>query len=181
MLNKKDFFKIGIVQKPHGIKGEVILNFDAEIADEMEGQDTVFIDIYGGLVPFFISHYRFKSDKAAIVLFELARTEEELKEIIGRPVFLNKQTQAVVFDAYEETIDVTGFKLFDEDNVGIGTILNIIENPDNPLLEVEPSPVISGKTYPDNFLVPLNDDLIIEIHAKEKWLKMHLPEGLLDV
>lgn len=176
MLKKEDFFKIGNIQKPHGIKGEVVLHFDREIADDFEGQDTVFIEIDGGLVPFFISTYRFQSLKSALVLFQLAQTQEEIKEIVGKPVFLENKKQAEVESPEMNYLDLSGFTLFDQNRNLTGIIKGLIENPDNPLLEIE-----QDTTEKKEILIPFQEDLIIDINESEKWLQMKLPEGLLEI
>lgn len=181
MLEKKDFFKIGNIQKPHGIKGEVIIHFDEEIADKLEGHETIFIDIEGGLVPFFISNYRIKSMKSAIVIFQLAKSEEEINEITGKPVFLEKRFQDELVNEEYEFIDVTGFILIDNDNHVVGTVKSVIENPDNPLLEVDTTQNDLGIVGSTEVLIPFQDELLIDINETEKWIKIQLPKGLLDL
>lgn len=176
MLKKEDFFKIGNIQKHHGIKGEVVLTFDQEISDDIEGQDIVFIEIDGGLVPFFISTYRFQSVKSAIVSFQLAQTQEEIKEITGKPVFLENKKQAKIESHETNYPNVIGFSLVDQKHQFIGTIKNVIENPNNPLLEID-VPTNESKEV----LIPFHEELIIDVNEPEKWLQMKLPEGLLEL
>lgn len=176
MLRKNDFIKIGRIQKPHGIKGEVILTFDSEIADELEGQETVFIEIDGGLVPFFISQFRYQHSKSAIILFQLAQTEDEIKEIIGQSVYVSKTNKPSNFNETESQLDLTGFVLKDASGKRIGIISDYIDNPDNPLLEVKPE-----DDSKQELLVPLHEELVINFNEQEKTITMDLPEGILDM
>jgi len=182
MLKKEDFFKIGTVQKPHGIKGEVVLRFDREIADEIEEQNIIFIEIDGGLVPFFISNVRVQSLKSAIVLFQLARTENEIREIIGKQIYLENLKRDEIESSEPDLMDISGFKLFDENRNQIGIIKQLVDYTENPLLEITPLPIeqksSSGKK---EILIPFNEDLIIAFNRDEKWLQMNLPEGLLEL
>ncbi len=182
MLKKEDFFKIGTVQKPHGIKGEVVLRFDKEIADEIEEQDIIFIEIDGGLVPFFISNFRFQSLKSAIVQFQLAQTENEIREIVGTSVYLDNKKRENIQRLEGDLIDLKGFMLLDENHKKIGIVTTLLENPENPLLEVQS--VSGDRNHPSekkiNY-IPFNEDLIIAFNANEKWLQMNLPDGLLEL
>ena len=182
MLKKEDFFKIGTVQKPHGIKGEVVLRFDKEIADEIEEQETMFIEIDGGLVPFFISNYRFQSLKTAIVQFKLARTQNEIREIVSKSVYLENKKREKIQPSEGDLIDLTGFILLDENHKKIGIITALLENPENPLLEIESIP--DDQKHPSEktkHYIPFNEDLIIALHTNKKWLRMKLPDGLLEL
>ena len=53
-INKNDCVEVGYIQKPHGLKGEVILVFDKEFEETFEELEFLFIEVDGGLVPFFI-------------------------------------------------------------------------------------------------------------------------------
>lgn len=76
MIKKEDVFKIGRIGKAHGVKGEVTFQFDDDIFDRTDA-DSLFIEIDGLLVPFFIEEYRFRSDDVALMVFEGVDTEEK--------------------------------------------------------------------------------------------------------
>ena len=69
MIKKEEVFKIGILNKPHGVKGEVAFTFSNDVFDRADCDYLVLL-LDGILVPFFIKEYRFKSDTVALVKFE---------------------------------------------------------------------------------------------------------------
>ena len=66
-----------------------------------------------------------------------------------------------------------GFKIIDKLKGVLGIVENINDQTSQPLFEVT-----DGKK---NILVPLHDDLLIEIDRKNKSILVNLPEGLIDL
>ena len=58
MIKKDEVFKIGIFNKPHGVKGEISFTFTDDIFDRVECEYLVCL-LDGIFVPFFIEEYRF--------------------------------------------------------------------------------------------------------------------------
>src|SRR5690349_16723000 len=84
-----DCFKIGYVLKPHGLKGEVTVALDADLPDDFDTLETVFLQEGHSLVPYFIECASLKGDKA-FVKFEEVDTHEAAKSIAKRSMFLPK-------------------------------------------------------------------------------------------
>ena len=59
MIKKDEVFKIGIFNKPHGVKGEISFTFTDDIFDRVECEYLVCL-LDGIFVPFFIEEYRFR-------------------------------------------------------------------------------------------------------------------------
>ena len=66
MIRKEEVFKIGVINKPHGVKGEVSFTFTDDIFDRVDC-DYLILLMDGILVPFFMEEYRFRSDNVALV------------------------------------------------------------------------------------------------------------------
>ena len=66
MIRKEEVFKIGIINKPHGVKGEVSFTFTDDIFDRVDC-DYLILLLDGNLVPFLIAEYRFPPIMAALV------------------------------------------------------------------------------------------------------------------
>ena len=91
MIRADEVFKIGIINKPHGVKGEVSFTFTDGIFDRVEGCDYLILLLDGILVPFFIEGYRFRSDNAALVKFEGIDTAEKARGFINVGVYFTKK------------------------------------------------------------------------------------------
>ena len=60
MIKVEDVYRIGIINKPHGVHGELLFTFDDDIFDRVEA-DYIICMMDGILVPFFlggVGHHR---------------------------------------------------------------------------------------------------------------------------
>ena len=53
MIKQNEVYKIGRIGKPHGVNGELQMQFDDDVFDRVSA-DHLVLDIEGILVPFFI-------------------------------------------------------------------------------------------------------------------------------
>lgn len=173
MIKAEEVYKIGRIGKPHGVKGELQLQFDDDIFDRVDA-DYLVLSIDGILVPFFMEEYRFRSDSVALMKFEDIDTQERARELVGCDVFFPREL------AEEGTEDVSmsqivGFKIRDaHNNKVVGRILGIDTSTVNTLFELETE---DGKEV----LLPANDDLIRDINPSAQEITMELPDGILDL
>ena len=61
MIKEQDIYKIGVIGKAHGVKGELSIQIDDDIFDRVDAEYLV-LKLDGIFVPFFMEEYRFKSD-----------------------------------------------------------------------------------------------------------------------
>ena len=172
MIRKEDTYPIGRITKAHGLKGEVVFNFEDDIFDRVECPYLI-CEVDGILVPFFIEEYRFKTDSSALMKFEDIDSVEQAQRLLGSEVYFeNKYIEEG--DAEEVSLNYfIGFTLTDTDEHTIGKIIGIDDQTENWLFEVE--------TNASNVLIPAHEDFITDINHKNKTIKMNLPEGLLDL
>lgn len=172
MIKKADTYPIGRITKTHGLKGEVVFNFDDDIFDRVECPYLI-CEVDGILVPFFIEEYRFKTDASALVKFEDIDSADKAQQLIGSEVYFeNKFIEEG--DAEEVSLNYfIGFIIKDTDGQTIGTIRGIDDQTENWLFQVE--------TPSGDILIPAHEDLITDINHQEKNIEMDLPEGLLNL
>ena len=53
MIKRDEVFRIGIINKPHGVKGEVSFTFTDDVFDRTDECDYLVLLLDGILVPFF--------------------------------------------------------------------------------------------------------------------------------
>ena len=172
MIKKEDTYPIGRITKAHGLKGEVVFNFEDDIFDRVECPYLI-CEVEGILVPFFMEEYRFKTDSSALLKFEDINSAGQAMQLIGSEVYFeNKYIEEG--DADEVSLNYfIGFTIKDTDGATIGTITGIDDQTENWLFHVE--------TANDDVLIPAHEDFITEINHKDKIIEMDHPEGLLDL
>jgi 16S rRNA processing protein RimM len=173
-IPKSHCVKIGFVQKPHGIQGELVIRFQEEFYETLEEIPTLFLDIDNLLVPFFIAEgsLRFKSGESVIARLDWIDSDKKAKELSGLSVYVN-QDDIIEPDDELSPNALTGFRLYDTALGFVGEILGMNDFAGNLLLTVE----YRGKEA----LVPLNEDLIIRIDEDAREIEMQLPAGLFDL
>jgi len=173
-IPKKNCVKVGYVQKPHGISGELVIRFQEEYYETLEEYPALFLEIDSLLVPFFIVEegLRFKSSESVITKLEWVDTDAKAKGLCGLSVFVNEED---VIESGDEMSPhaLVGYQLFDETLGPIGEINQVHDYAGNLLLSVD----YQGKET----LVPLNEDLIVRIDEDQREIELRIPEGLFDL
>ena len=175
-MDYNDFYKIGKIGKPHGVKGEVGLRFSDDVFDRVDAEYLI-LDIDGILVPFFMEEYRFRSDENALVKFCDIDSRERAAEITGCDVFFPRSL-ADEDDGEMTWSQIVGYTLINttgddgKEDMGeaVGEIVDADDSTENVLL-----------TLDNGQLIPAAYDLIVNIDHTRRLLIMRLPEGLLQI
>ena len=173
MIQRDEVYKIGRLGKPHGVKGEISLQFDDDVFDRVDADYVVF-DIDGILVPFFMEEWRFKSGEVALMKFEGIDTQEQARQYTGCDVYFPRNLS----DSDGESMswaEIVGFSLVDATtNQSVGTIDHVDDSTINLLFEI---------TAPDGkqHLIPASEELIQGVDAGKKEIVVSLPEGILEL
>jgi 16S rRNA processing protein RimM len=168
----EDCFYIGYITKTKGIKGEVQVYFEYDEPANLP-LDSVFAEINGKLVPFFISTYKLQNNQTGNFYFDDIDTIEKAQTLIRKKLYLLNSLKPVRDDDEFLITDLKGFMVHDQTVGELGDIIEIHEYPQQFVA------VVSYKFK--EIMFPLNDDLIVEIDEENGILKVDLPEGLVDL
>lgn len=171
MIKKEEVFKIGGINKPHGVKGEVSFSFTDDIFDRVEDCDYLILMMDGILVPFFWEEYRFKSDNVALVKFEGIDTAERAKMFTNVEVYFPKK----YMDEQDEITSwnfFVGFQVNDVRHGALGEIVDVDDATMNVLFVIEKEG--------EELLLPAHEEFILDLDKKNRVLTVEIPEGLLD-
>jgi 16S rRNA processing protein RimM len=163
---------IGRITKIHSYDGSVTVRLEKAFIENIPEMESVFLEIEGRLVPFFISRYDYSGAEILKLTFEDYDSSEKIREFQGVRVFLT--TTGNIKSLSQDNNDVTGYKIILEDKTIIGTIKEIIHNPGQSLLRVLS---VNGK----EILIPFHEDFISGVDPIQKILIMILPEGLIEI
>jgi len=173
-IPKENCVKVGYVQKPHGINGEMVIRFQEEYYETLEEYPALFLEIDNLLVPFFVAEngLRFKSSESVITRLEWVDTDVKAKELCGLSVYVNQEEVLELEDEMSPHA-LVGYQLLGEDMGVIGEILEVHEYAGNLLLSVN----YNGK----DVLIPLNEELIVNIDEGAREIELRIADGLLDL
>ena len=170
MIRKEEVFKIGVINKPHGIKGEVSFTFTDDIFDRVDC-DYLILLMDGILVQFFMEEYRFRSDTVALVKFEGIDTAEQARRFTNVEVYFPKKFM-------DEQEDVTswnffiGFRVEDVHHGYLGEITNV----DYTTLNV----MFANEKDGEELLLPAHEEFNIGLDREKKVMKVNVPDGLIE-
>lgn len=170
MIRKEEVFKIGVINKPHGVKGEVSFTFTDDIFDHVDC-DYLILLMDGILVPFFMEEYRFRSDNVALVKFEDIDTAEQARRFTNVEVYFPKKFM-------DEQEDVTswnffiGFRVEDVHHGYLGEITDVDDTTINVLFSIEKDG--------EELLLPAHEEFIIDLDREKKVMKVDVPDGLIE-
>lgn len=169
-MTNQDYFQIGLIKKPHGLKGDV--NFSLEGGFTLEEVPALFLEIDGQLVPHFIESCSENGEKVTIK-FEDINSIDDAKQIGGKKVFLQKSVRPKLPKGKYYDDEIIGFAVSDETSGLLGTLEEIITAGANRLLVI--------KKESKEVLIPENGPFIKEIQKDKKIILVNLPEGFLDM
>ncbi|HEX4887566.1 MAG TPA: ribosome maturation factor RimM [Luteibaculaceae bacterium] len=173
MFAKQQCFYLGLITKPHGIKGNVVVYLDVDRPEFYYEMESVFVDINNSLVPFFIESTSPKTGKQMVVKFEGISTEQEAKTMVNKELYLPLEVLPQLSETQFYFHEVPGFYVVDQRAGSIGRVTGVLEYPNNNLLQVD----FNGK----ELLLPITDEVIVRVDRQQRTIFTMAPEGLIDV
>ena len=159
------------VLKSWGAAGEVVLSRPADSPQDLNVQEPVFIEFDGLPVPYFIENINPKGTSKALVRLTGITTLDESEELCGRAVSVRPEDYPDL-EEEESLEDLIGWTLLDEKGLQVGPIVGVEDIPGNPCIEV--------RTKKGQYLLPLNEELILSVNPESEILQMRIPEGLIN-
>ncbi|MCB9197092.1 MAG: 16S rRNA processing protein RimM [Flavobacteriales bacterium] len=172
-MTKEECFELGVISKTYSFKGEVILHIDSDQPEHYYNIDMVLLEINSKLVPFFIQKSQIHKENQLRVTFDTVKDEADAKRLTKKKVYLPLAALPQLDDDQFYYHEIIGYMLCDETGKNIGEILDYIDNPANPMLEVK-----YGRS---EALIPYNDHSHVSIDKVKMELWVQIPEGLLEI
>lgn len=172
-MRKKDCFYLGKVAKKYSFKGEVLVYLDTDEPELYTELESVFVEINGHLVPFFIEKSSIHRGKFLRTQFEDMDSEEAADTIVGKDVYLPLTMLPELEGNKFYYHEIVGFDAIDQQLGNFGTILRISDNGLQALFEVQKDDAV--------ILIPLIDEFIIEVNRENKSILFNTPDGLIDL
>ena len=159
--------RIGQVLKSNGRDGELLVSFSGIAPEDIDLEEPVFIEFDGLPVPFYFEAFSQRGNSRALVRLTGVHSLTDADELAGAVLYAED-------DLYEdEEEDLTGWTVLDADGTKVGTVSAHEVIPGNPCIWVE--------TGHGESLLPLREELVLDVNETEKTLRMEIPKGLLDL
>jgi len=159
--------RIAQVLKSNGRDGELLMGFIGIAPEDIDLEEPVFIEFDGLPVPFYFESFTQRGTTRALVRLTGVHDLTDADELTGAAVYAED-------DLYEdEEEDLTGWTVLREDGTVAGQVTAHEDIPGNPCIWLE--------TGHGEVLVPLHEELVLEVDGEKQTLRMSIPEGLLNL
>ncbi len=176
-------FAVAKVGKSFGTHGELTINLYDTFPSDFTTEEPLFVFIDKLAVPLFFDSFERRGQRGAVGAFADFDTPYRAAELIGKELYMGLAEELLGIDAYDDEEgdddelyleDMVGYKTIFEGTEGIeGEIVDFEDSEWNPLFIVE----VGGKEV----MIPAADDFIVEFSVEDKWVRLNVPEGLLDL
>lgn len=171
---KEDCTTIGYLQKTHGLDGSFTMHYEEQFDITLEEAEYLFLEIDGGLVPFFISEdgFRYRGNDSAIIRFDEITSQEQAREYTGCPVLVFTDEIIEPEDDASPSM-LLGYEVVDLKHGPLGKVTHVDDYSGNLVITV---------IFRENeVLIPLSDDVLTEMDETNRQLKLACPEGLIEL
>ncbi|NPA43820.1 MAG: 16S rRNA processing protein RimM [Chlorobi bacterium] len=173
-MKMEDLYYLGKIVRPYGRKGEVLVKLDTDEPELYEGLESVFLEIKGQPVPFFITDSRLHKSMLLRMALEDVNSIEEAEELVGRKLFLPLSTLPPLTGNKFYYHEIMGFEAVDRDHGSLGVIKDVNDAAAQPYFIIQHP---SGK----EILVPIHDDFLLQVDRENKKIHLRTPEGLVKL
>ncbi len=171
-MAKQEYFELGALAKPHGIKGALHAFLDVDDPYEYDELTSVFVQEKQELVPYFIDDIQIKPN-LNLIFFEGIDSVDKAKELVGKKLFLPMSFLPKLKDNqfyYHEIID---YQVNDQVLGTLGTVKEVYSTGAQDVIIM----IYQGVEV----LIPLTDEIVPKVDKQNKVIITHLPDGLLEV
>ncbi len=173
MFNKQTLYFLGTLVKTRGIEGACIMALNSIRSEDLPEIESVFIEINGLLVPFFIGHLATTGESSILIKFDDIDSKAKASEFVGCNIYIPADKVNISDDLFSDSRNFIGYEITDSKHGYIGKITDILDIRDNPLFEVR-----AGN---NECMIPVNKNIIKEINHTKKVIITDIPDGLLNI
>ena len=167
-----DYYEIGFILKPHGLKGAVHIQLDVDDPIKYNGMESVIVKIDDSLVPFFISSLQINGKKGIMSLSDI-NTIDQAKELKSCPILLPLSFLPKLEEDQFYYHDIIGYKIVDEIEGPLGIIEHVYTEGNQDL--------IAMRFKNKEVLIPVSEQIVKKANHELKEVLVNLPDGLLDI
>lgn len=169
-----DYYQLGYIVKPHGLQGALQLFLDVDFPEDYQNLESVFLlpSKAGALVPFFVEYINIQ-DQRTIVKFEEIDTIEQATDLVKAEVYLPLDQLPALEEGQFYYHEIIGFSVHDQQAGRLGVVKDIYTSNYQDLIAME--------YQQQEVLIPISDEIVLEVNRADKLIVTNLPDGLLDI
>lgn len=174
MLKTEDAYFLGKIIKKQGLNGAFLVSLDTTHPEDYLELDSVYVELHGNLIPFFLDEVTLLGSKKAKFIFADIEDPHQISELESCNLFLPLSSLPKLSGNEFYFFEVEGFEVFDESEEKVGVLQEVIDNPAQPILQIQH---VTGKEV----LLPKIDETVKKIDREKKLMVVKFPPGLLEI
>lgn len=168
----RPMIRIGKIVATHGVNGALILKHVVGNSIWMHKDNILFIELRkDSYVPYFVKEARATGDEEYIVNVEDTDTVEAAKKLVGKQVYVKEDILQGKADS--SPLLWIGFSMVDKKLGALGVIEDVMQTGAQWLAKIQ----VNNKEV----LVPLVDELVLDVNIKNRFVRVELPDGLIEL
>jgi 16S rRNA processing protein RimM len=164
--------RIGKIAATHGLTGDVILAHELPDLNWLKAGEPLHLELKkGSFIPFFVEGIREKSGTEAIIRLDDVPDVTTARELVGRPVYVANEKLSTARTT--SPLRFIGYKVVDVTLGALGTIDDVYKAGPQWLAQID--------TGTKKVLFPLIEAFIKDTNDRNRFLRVQLPDGLVDL
>ena len=164
--------RLGKLGKPWGHQGELTVHLEDVDIDEIVHAGSLFVDIEGQRVPFFFTKL-YEKGRDTLIKFDDFDDPQSAAILVGRDIYAPPGHLVDGSDESWDPEEFIGLVVRDEQHGELGEVTAIEGTPRNPVLVI-----LKGE---QEVMVPLVEEMIVDLDMEERTMTIRTPEGLIDL
>ena len=169
---KNEYYYLGHITKPFGIKWQLCCYFDTDEPEKYANLEAVFIDLDDEKLPYLIEDIQYRGANTFVIKFADV-DEDEAKGLVKAELYLPLSELPPLTGNKFYFHEVIGFKVIDEEKGAVGTCQDFIDISHHPIMQIDHDGV--------EVLIPAIDEIFKKVDRENKTIYIQAPEGLIDV
>ena len=171
----EDSLHVGEIIKPHSYLGSVKVAFLFKGLDKViRAKKFIFIEFMEKPVPYLVESIQWLDDTSALLKLADIDSDLEADKLRSRNIILSgKDVPASLRKRMIPVSTYEGFSIQDEEGNNLGIVEEVLDEGVQALLQVS----YEGSSY----MIPVHEDIILDVLLEEKILIVDLPEGLMEL
>ena len=164
--------RIGKIVATHGLKGSLVLTHVVGESNWLKKDDVLFLELNkGSYIPFFVTDAKAANNEEYVLNLEDVAEVESARELIGRHAYVKEDI--LTKHVNDSPLLWLGFNIVDKEKGSLGIIEDVLQTGHQWLAKI----TYEGREV----LIPLVEQMIIDVNVRNKFIRVNLPEGLLEL
>ena len=122
----EDYFRVGVLTSPHGVKGEISVYPTSDSLDRYKDLEVCYLKLKDGMKEVHVTSCKYKKNQPVLKFAEY-NSIEEIEPLRQTELYIDREHAIALEEGEYYMADIIGFDVIDE-NGKIGTLKDYTEN-----------------------------------------------------